>query len=451
MSTFWIMGMTDQFEQGRKWIDNHFKPKNLFNGKFTGENLNKKNFGKLEFYDKPYRYLGSLLSCYALTKDGMFLKKAIEIAEIWNPNFDEINEMDRFSSELLERHFLANETKELKYLEKITTFQNYLNEQSALDLHTLDNIVEAIFIEGLKYFNIFELFIIIIFLFYAVKLYIQSNNNSPSTLSSLKLYRRYINEAIHNQKHLIHIKLNNTINLTFFDSNLSSIGINMLDCYFGALLYIGECTWSKSLAKQNLTQTKLKAELSKIKLNQQLAITIIESCSFATNLSSIKLSSAQFHYPLNITICDNKISKNSQAGSYNQFEGKDEKCSSTLLENSYFYNQFNTTLPIMEYSIFRKLSEIYFLLWRETHHQKYRNYAWELAKIIDQQIQLYPGIFGLPPINNNQNLFEEFKKQQILHLGTTLKYLYLIFSSDQLLPTNQWVFNNDGHPVPINF
>jgi mannosyl-oligosaccharide alpha-1,2-mannosidase len=34
-------------------------------------------------------------------------------------------------------------------------------------------------------------------------------------------------------------------------------------------------------------------------------------------------------------------------------------------------------------------------------------------------------------------------------LAETLKYLYLLFADDTLLPLDQWVFNTEAHPVPV--
>ena len=34
-------------------------------------------------------------------------------------------------------------------------------------------------------------------------------------------------------------------------------------------------------------------------------------------------------------------------------------------------------------------------------------------------------------------------------LGGTLKYLYMIFMDDSILPLDQWVFNTVGQPLPI--
>ncbi len=39
--------------------------------------------------------------------------------------------------------------------------------------------------------------------------------------------------------------------------------------------------------------------------------------------------------------------------------------------------------------------------------------------------------------------------QQSFFLAETLKYLYLLFSDDSLIPLDKWVFNTEAHPLPV--
>jgi len=39
--------------------------------------------------------------------------------------------------------------------------------------------------------------------------------------------------------------------------------------------------------------------------------------------------------------------------------------------------------------------------------------------------------------------------QQSFFLAETLKYLYLLFSDDDLISLDQWVFNTEAHPLPV--
>ena len=100
-----------------------------------------------------------------------------------------------------------------------------------------------------------------------------------------------------------------------------------------------------------------------------------------------------------------------------------------------------------EYTLWHQEAESYYFLWQKTRDQKFRDYAWRLVKAIDKHARIKSGGFAttyakyVPSDHSNQ--------QREWFLGATLKYLYLIFSQDQLLPSDQWIFNNAGHPLPI--
>jgi mannosyl-oligosaccharide alpha-1,2-mannosidase len=39
--------------------------------------------------------------------------------------------------------------------------------------------------------------------------------------------------------------------------------------------------------------------------------------------------------------------------------------------------------------------------------------------------------------------------QQSFFLAETLKYLYLTFTDDSVIPLDKWVFNTEAHPFPV--
>ncbi|OTF79545.1 hypothetical protein BLA29_013681, partial [Euroglyphus maynei] len=93
--------------------------------------------------------------------------------------------------------------------------------------------------------------------------------------------------------------------------------------------------------------------------------------------------------------------------------------------------------------------EGWFYLWRLTKDKKYRQWAWDAVVAIDKYCSTpentgYSGISDVDDIKPKQD-----DVQQSFFLAETLKYLYLIFSDDQLISFDQWVFNSEGHPLPI--
>ena len=50
-------------------------------------------------------------------------------------------------------------------------------------------------------------------------------------------------------------------------------------------------------------------------------------------------------------------------------------------------------------------------------------------------------VYSVPPPHDDV--------QQSFFLAETLKYLYLLFSPDDVLPLDRWVLNTEAHPLPI--
>lgn len=74
--------------------------------------------------------------------------------------------------------------------------------------------------------------------------------------------------------------------------------------------------------------------------------------------------------------------------------------------------------------------------------------AWEMAQAISQHCRTdRNGFSGLRDVTNAKSSFTNHQPAEFL--SGTLKYLYLTFSDDNVLPLEQWVFNSVGHPLPI--
>eukprot|EP00117_Sycon_ciliatum_P047398 scpid73546/ scgid33854/ Mannosyl-oligosaccharide 1,2-alpha-mannosidase IB; Mannosidase alpha class 1A member 2; Processing alpha-1,2-mannosidase IB len=107
---------------------------------------------------------------------------------------------------------------------------------------------------------------------------------------------------------------------------------------------------------------------------------------------------------------------------------------------------FSLSSPV--YLLRPEVVESYFVLWRTTKDPKYRQWAWEAAQAIEKYCRVDGGYTDLanvdqvPPHPNSG-------MQQSFFLAETLKYLYLIFTDDDVLPLDKWVFNTEAHPFPI--
>jgi len=91
--------------------------------------------------------------------------------------------------------------------------------------------------------------------------------------------------------------------------------------------------------------------------------------------------------------------------------------------------------------------ESYFVLWRMTHDEKYRDWAWEAVEAIEKNCRCGVGYCGIRDVDQESPSHDNV--QQSFLLAETFKYLYLIFCEDDVISLDEWVFNTEAHPVPI--
>uniref|UniRef100_A0A8C8GHX8 alpha-1,2-Mannosidase n=1 Tax=Oncorhynchus tshawytscha TaxID=74940 RepID=A0A8C8GHX8_ONCTS len=92
-----------------------------------------------------------------------------------------------------------------------------------------------------------------------------------------------------------------------------------------------------------------------------------------------------------------------------------------------------TRLSDRYYILRPEVIESYMYMWRLTHDPKYREWGWEASR---RKLARESFILAVP-------------FPQTLTLFVPLRYLYLLFSDDDLLPLEDWVFNTEAHPLPV--
>lgn len=113
--------------------------------------------------------------------------------------------------------------------------------------------------------------------------------------------------------------------------------------------------------------------------------------------------------------------------------------------------------------------ESYFIMWRLTHDQKYRDWGWDAVQALEKHCRSANGFSGLKNVYSEEPVKDDV--QQSFFLAETLKvrmtanswfrvafimwcrsfsqYLYLLYSDDTVLPLDEWTFNTEAHPLPI--
>ncbi|XP_071473596.1 mannosyl-oligosaccharide 1,2-alpha-mannosidase IC isoform X2 [Marmota flaviventris] len=92
--------------------------------------------------------------------------------------------------------------------------------------------------------------------------------------------------------------------------------------------------------------------------------------------------------------------------------------------------------------------ESYMYLWRLTHDPIYREWGWEVVTALERYCRTQTGFSGIHDVYSTAPRHDN--KQQSFFLAETLKYLYLLFSEDDTLSLEDWVFNTEAHPLPVN-
>ncbi|ERN07025.1 mannosyl-oligosaccharide 1,2-alpha-mannosidase MNS3 [Amborella trichopoda] len=94
--------------------------------------------------------------------------------------------------------------------------------------------------------------------------------------------------------------------------------------------------------------------------------------------------------------------------------------------------------------------ESLFVLHRITEDPKYREWGWQIFQAFEKYTKVESGGYSslddvttLPPSKRD--------KMETFFLGETLKYLYLLFGENNILPLDKFVFNTEAHPFPIDW
>ncbi|KAI1231141.1 hypothetical protein IHE44_0008074 [Lamprotornis superbus] len=107
-----------------------------------------------------------------------------------------------------------------------------------------------------------------------------------------------------------------------------------------------------------------------------------------------------------------------------------------------------TRLSERYYILRPEVVESYMYLWRLTHDPKYRHWGWDVVQALEKHCRVESGFSGIRDVYTTTPTHDNM--QQSFFLAETLKYLYLLFCEDDVLSLEDWVFNTEAHPLPIN-
>ncbi|KAF7798520.1 hypothetical protein EIP86_009741 [Pleurotus ostreatoroseus] len=85
--------------------------------------------------------------------------------------------------------------------------------------------------------------------------------------------------------------------------------------------------------------------------------------------------------------------------------------------------------------------ESIYIMWRTTGDAKWRDRGWAIFEAIDEHTRTENAYASVLNVN-----VKPTRKDNDL---PRLKYAYLLFTDDELVPLDKWVFNTEAHPLPI--
>jgi len=91
--------------------------------------------------------------------------------------------------------------------------------------------------------------------------------------------------------------------------------------------------------------------------------------------------------------------------------------------------------------------ETWFILWRLTKKQQYRDWGWQAFEAINKYAKVESGYTGILDVEVSPPQLDDV--QQSYFLAETLKYLFLLFCPDDVLPLDKFIFNTEAHPLLV--
>ncbi|XP_048007636.1 mannosyl-oligosaccharide alpha-1,2-mannosidase IA [Leguminivora glycinivorella] len=397
LDTLYLMGLRDEFREGREWVAEH-----LHIGELDSE---------LSVFETNIRFVGGLLSCYSLTGDSIFKDKAVEVADALLPAFETPTGLPYAlinpSTKASRQYHWAGPNSILSEIGTLDLEFKYLSDITGKDVYRkkVERIRDAL-----------------------------NNIEKPSGL-----YPNFINPRTGQwgQRHMSLGALGDSFYeyllkawlmsgqtdeqaRAMFDEAMPAALDKMLRVSPSGLSYLAEMKYGRILEEKmdhlscfaggmfGLASTTLENTLSERYMD--VAKKLTHTCHESYARSETKLGPEAF-----------------------RFSGAVEARAQKSNEKVYLLRP--------------ETFESYFIMWRLTKDQKYRDWGWEAVQALEKHCRVEGGYTGLVNVYHNKPQGDDV--QQSFFLAETLKYLYLLFADDSLLPLDEWVFNTEAHPLPV--
>ncbi|KAJ7128796.1 glycoside hydrolase family 47 protein [Mycena crocata] len=435
IDTMLLMGLDAEYARARAWVE---------------ESMSFDRDAEFNTFETTIRVLGGLLSAFELTDgDQLYLDRAVDLADRLLPVFDTPSGLPLSMVNLARRTGVADPHNrglvstaeastlqlEFRYLGYLTDNEEYWDKaervMKVIRQARVPNGLTPIFMSsdagkfmtseirlGSRGDSYYE---------YLLKQYLQTG-------SSEGVYREMYDDAMQ-AIHTHLIGTSNTRKLTFTlevhpqrqaQSNqmawVRSLKQDHLVCFLGGSLMLGATT-AGALQPQAVSVPPTPEELSAVgQRDWTTGVNLIETC------------------------VDTYRTASGLAPEIVYFRESIDKGSDWFIKDARPPGQ----PPVYDarYILRPETVESLFLAWRLTGNPRYRRYGWEIFQAIETHCRVESG--GYASVLNVEEVPVTLEdKMETFLMSETLKYLFLLFSDNSVLPLDEYVFNTEAHPLPI--
>ncbi|KAH8093117.1 glycoside hydrolase [Cristinia sonorae] len=466
MDTMLLMGLTEQYDRALALVKNSTFP--------IHRPLHPSMNDRISFFETVIRYLGGMLSAYALSNEPILIQKADELAAILAPVFDTptglpwsgfIPETGGVNNAIPWEQLadVASCQLEYAYLARLTGKQeHYARAAKIFDalqkidlsatgilptkLNVLDGSVNDPSVSvGAGADSGHE---------YLLKYYLMTGQTDNR---SLDMYMRTVNYVLTNMVFLTPKRGLLYVSDVVGNDHTPAYRLEHLSCFFPGLLALGahqlpDEAFNNAHKTFSPSQSKLLSSFNLRELHLSAAIGIAETCwrvyeEQPTGLAPevVKMTSpnqregAKPTYPASGLWIDAMKTWRLE-GRQGPPPGTEEKPIVKDANEKDFY----VSVP---YSLLRpETVESLYILWRVTGDEVWRDRGWSIFQAIEREARTPSGYSTLRNVAFHGELNDDMPS---FFLAETLKYLYLLFLDEDPIPLDKWVFNTEAHPFPV--
>ncbi|XP_058127731.1 mannosyl-oligosaccharide alpha-1,2-mannosidase IA [Anopheles ziemanni] len=397
LDTLYLMGLHKEFDEGRDWVAR----------KFTLENVD----ADLSVFETNIRFVGGFLTCYAFTGDRLFLEKAKYVADKLLPAFQTptgipyalVNVrngvsknygwasggssiLSEFGTLHLEFSYLSDITGDAVYRDRVQTIRAVLKDIEKPKGLYPNYLNPKTGKWGQQHMSLGALGDS--FYEYLLKAWIQSGHEDDE---AREMYDEAMQAII---QHMVRRTPSGLVYVSDMKFDRLEHKMDHLACFAGGLFGLGSTTLTNQYSQRYM----------------EIGEGLTNTCHESYIRTYTRLGPESFRFN----------------------DGVEAKA---LKAQEKYY--------ILRPETF----ESYFIMWRLTHDQKYREWGWDAVQALEKHCRTPTGYSGLKNVYHTDPVKDDV--QQSFFLAETLKYLYLLFSDDSLLPLDEWVFNTEAHPLPV--